>query len=135
MIIMRRIPMTALQTGLFNLLSAGQTTTVYDDVPEEAVMPYITIGAFTCKRVGDKTSDIWDASMQIHIWSDHNGKAEVNAIANDVTTVISSAEMDLSADSFNVLSCDVDFFECFPREEFGYHGVVTIVVTIQNIGG
>jgi hypothetical protein len=133
MIVMRRIPMTALQTGLFSLLSAGQTTPVYDDVPEDVVFPYITIGAFTCKRVADKTSDIWDASIQIHIWSDYSGKAEVNSVANDITTVVSSAAID--AQGFVVISQDVDFFEAFAEEEFGYHGVLTVVVTIQNTGG
>lgn len=125
--------MTALQTGLFNLLSAGQTTPVYDDVPEDAVFPYITIGAFTCKRVADKTSDIWDASIQLHIWSDYSGKAEINAVADDITTVVSSSAIE--APGFFVISQDVDFFEAFPEEEFGYHGVLTVVVTIQNTGG
>lgn len=133
MIIMRRIPMTALQTGLFDLLSGGQTTPVYDDVPTDAALPYITIGAFTCKRLPDKTSDIWDASIQIHIWSDYNGKAEINSVANDITTVLSSAA--INAEGFTVISQDVDFFEAFPEGEFGYHGVLTIVVTIQNTGG
>ncbi len=125
--------MTALQTGLFSLLAAGQTTPVCDDVPEDVVFPYITIGAFTCKRVADKTSDIWDASIQLHIWSNHNGKAEINAVADDIVTVITSAAIE--APGFAVISQDVDFFEAFPEEEFGYHGVLTIVVTIQNIGG
>lgn len=133
MIIIRRIPMTALQTGLFSLLSAGQTTPVYDDVPEDAVFPYITIGAFTCKRLADKTSDIWDASIQLHVWSNHNGKAEINAVADDIATVITSVAIE--APGFAVISQDVDFFEAFPEEEFGYHGVLTIVVTIQNAGG
>jgi hypothetical protein len=133
MIVMRRIPMTALQTGLFSLLSAGQTTPVYDDVPGDAAFPYITIGAFTCKRVADKTSDIWDASIQLHIWSNHNGKAEINAVADDIATVITSALIE--APGFAVISQDVDFFEAFPEDEFGYHGVLTFVVTIQNTGG
>lgn len=133
MIVIRRIPMTALQTGLFSLLSAGQTTPVYDDVPEDSAFPYITIGAFTCKRVPDKTSDIWDASIQLHIWSNHNGKAEINAVADDIATVITSVAIE--AQGFAVISQDVDFFEAFPEEEFGYHGVLTIVVTIQNTGG
>ena len=135
MIIFRRIPMTALQTGLYNLLLAGQSTPVYDDVPEDAVFPYITIGAFTCKRLADKTSDIWDTSMQLHIWSSYNGKAEVNKIADDITTVLSSAMIELSSERFSVLSQDVDFFEAFPEAEFGYHGVITVITTIQNLGG
>ena len=135
MIILRRIPMTALQTGLYELLSAAQTTPVYDDVPENAACPYITIGAFTCKRLADKTSDIWDASLQLHIWSSYNGKAEVNKIADDITTVLSSAIPDLSGENFAVLLQEVDFFEAFPEAEFGYHGVITVITTIQNLGG
>jgi hypothetical protein len=134
MIILRRIPMTALQTGLFNLLSDGQTTPVIDNVPEDAVLPYIQIGAFTCKNISDKTTDIWDCSIQINIFSDYKGKAEINNIANDIVTVLSSTIVDMSADKFIALSLDVDFFETWQEEEFGYRGVVTIVVKVQNVG-
>lgn len=134
MIILRRIPMTALQKGLFFLLSSGQTTPVYDDVREDAPMPYITLGAFTCKHNGVKTADIWDTSIQIHIWSEYEGKTEVNDVANDIATVLSSAVIDLSVEHFKVLSQDVDMFEAFPEEEFGYHGIVTLVCKIQNLG-
>jgi hypothetical protein len=41
----------------------------------------------------------------------------------------------LEAPGFAVISQDVDFFEAFAEEEFGYHGVLTIVVNIQNTGG
>lgn len=134
MIILRRIPMTALQTELFSLLSTGQTTPVYDDVQEDAPLPYITLGAFTCKRNGVKTADIWDTSIQIHIWSEYEGKTEVNDVANDIATVLSSAVIDLSADHFKVLSQEVDMIEAFPEENFGYHGVLTLLCKIQNLG-
>lgn len=133
--IIRRIPMDALQKGVFSLLSTKQTTPVFDDVPEDAKFPFITLGAFTDKQTGNKTADIHDISLQIHIWSEYEGKKEVNEIANDVTAVLTSWPLDLSADGFNVMSQDVDFFEAFPEEVAGYHGVITFVAKIQNLGG
>ena len=143
--IRRRIPMNALQKGVFLILSAKQTTPVYDDVPEyqtgpegnpvRVVLPYITLGAFTDKQIGNKTADIHDISQQIHIWSEYAGKKEVNEIANDITAVLTSWPIDLTKDGFNVMSQDVDFFEAFPEESSGYHGVITLVAKIQNVGG
>lgn len=135
MILMKRIPLSALQTGLYSLLTTGQTTPVYDDVPSSASFPFITLGAFTCKQNGSKNVSIWDISQQIHIWSEYQGKKEVNGIANDVSTVLSAIKIDLSASRFNVLSQDVDFFEAFEEDEGGYHGVVTFVARIEDIGG
>jgi len=132
--IIRRIPMNALQKGVYSILTQYQTTPVYDDVPEGAALPYVTLGAFTCKPGGNKTADISDISLQIHVWSEYAGKSEVNGIANDVTAVLTSWPIDLSADGFSCLSQDVDFFEAFPEETAGYHGVVTFVARVQNVG-
>jgi hypothetical protein len=132
-LIIRRIPMNALQKGIFFILSTKQTTSVYDDVPEDAILPYATLGAFTCKQTGNKTADIYDISQQIHIWSAYEGKKEVNDIANDITAALTSWPIDLSTDGFNTMSQDVDFFEAFPEETAGYHGVITFVAKIQNI--
>lgn len=133
--IIRRIPMNALQKGVYSILSTKQDTPVYDDVPPEAVLPYITIGAFTNKPGGGKTIDISDVSLQIHIWSEYSGKREVNEIANDVTAVLTAWSLDLAADGFKALAQDVDFFEAFPEDEGGYHGVITFTAKIQNLGG
>lgn len=127
--------MNALQKGVFSILTQKQTTPVYDDVPEEAELPYITLGAFTDKQVGNKTADVHDISQQIHIWSKYEGKTEVNEIANDITAVLTSWPIGLSEEGFNVMSQDVDFFEAFPEEVAGYHGVVTFTAKIQNLGG
>ena len=133
--IIRRIPMDALQQGVYSVLSEKQTTPVYDDVPSGTAMPYITLGAFTCKNVGNKTTDISDISLQLHIWSEYSGKSEINEIANDVTAALTSWPIDLADAGFNVMAQDVDFFEAFPEDSGGYHGVITFVAKIQNLGG
>lgn len=132
---MLRIPLNALQAALYAALTTYQGTPVYDGVPEEAALPYITLGAFTCKPNGAKLTDIADLSLQVHVWSEYRGKREVNEIANGVVAVLASVPLDLSADNFAVLAQDVDFFEAFDEDNGGYHGVVTLVARVQNIGG
>ena len=134
--VMKRIPLVVFQTALYTLLkSYGQTVPVYDDVPNNAKLPFITLGAFTSKQVGSKTTNCWDISQQIHLWSDYHGKKEVNEMANDVSSLITAYKLNLAAAGFDVTSHDVDFFEAFEEEEGGYHGVVTFVARIQDLGG
>lgn len=131
----KRIPLVPLQKAIYAALFQYQTTPVYDDVPHDAKLPYITLGAFTCKNNGAKNTEISDVTLQIHVWSEYSGKAEVNEIANDVITVLAAVPVDLSADKFKVMSQGIDFFEAFPEDEAGYAGVITFVSKIQNLGG
>lgn len=132
----KRIPLVAFQTALYTLLkSYGQTVPVYDDVPANAKLPFITLGGFTSKQVGSKTTNCWDISQQIHLWSDYHGKKEVNQMADDVSSLITAYKLNLATAGFDVTSQDVDFFEAFEEEEGGYSGVVTFVARIQDLGG
>ena len=132
--IIRRIPMNAVQKAVYSILSTKQSTPVYDSVPAAAVLPYITIGEFTAKMSGAKTSDISDISLTLHIWSEYEGKSEVNGIANDVAAVLTAWPLVMTSDGFAALSQDVDFFESFPEEIHGFHGVLTMSATVQNLG-
>ncbi len=132
---MKRIPLVAVQKELYEVLERHQTTVLYDDLPNTAVFPCITFGAFTAKSNGAKVSDIADISIQLQIWSEKDGKKEVNSIADDISEVLSKVKMDLKSYGFECLSQEVDFFESFPEEEEGYRGIMTLVAKIQNIGG
>ena len=59
---------------------------------------------------------------------------EVNGIAEDIIGIIENCPIDLSADNFNVINQAYDMFEAFPEETAGYHGVVTFITKIQNLG-
>lgn len=133
--IKRRIPMMALTTEVYRVLTTYQDTCpVYDFVPQKSTPPYAVIGEFTYKQDGAKDTDMGAVSLQIHIFSVYAGKAEVNEIAEDLTLVLTSCPLDLSASNFSVISQDVDMFEAFPDEVQGYHGVLTFVATVQNLG-
>lgn len=131
-VINKRVPILALQKAVYKLLSVGQTTPIYDDVVPKAELPYITIGAINIKPNGTKDKAIYDASLQLHLWSEYQGKKEINCMMNDVATVLGYAALVLE-DNFQVISQDIDFFEAFAEEEYGYHGVITLIVKIQDM--
>ena len=131
---MKRIPLLTLQKALYQVLINYQTTPVFDDVPDdiEIKLPYITLGAFTCRTNGTKINDITDVSLQIHIWSEYQGKKEVNEIANDIICVLGSVKLVLE-DDFKMLAQEITMFESFEEEETGYHGVITLDCRIENL--
>lgn len=133
---MRRIPLNVLTKELYELLTANLTVPVYDDVPPDAVLPYVTFGLFTCKTAGTKVNDITDVTINIDIWSDYQGKSEVNTIAHSVIGLLNqldSTTVDLTADNFAFLAGEVDFFEAFAEDGNGYHGVITYLCKIGNM--
>lgn len=133
---MKRIPLNVLTKELYELLTANLTVPVYDDVPYDAVLPYVTFGLFTCKTAGTKVNDISDVTINIDIWSDYQGKSEVNTIAHDVIGLLNqldSTTVDLSSDNFAFLAGEVDFFEAFAEDGNGYHGVITYLCKIGNM--
>lgn len=127
-----RIPLIALQMALFEALTKYQDKPVYDDVVDDAETAYMTFGAMTVKPNGAKNVDISDCTTQIHLWSNYKGKKEINEMANDVISIISAVPLDLINDNFTCLSQDIDFFEAYPENDVGYHGVVTLITRIQN---
>lgn len=128
-----RVPILAVQKGLVSLLKSGQSTKIYDDVGPKAKLPYISIGAINAKTNGSKDRAIFDVSVQLHLWSGYQGKFEINSMMNDVATVLSYAPIDTSADGFSTISQEIDFFEVFSEEVHGYHGVITVVIKIQDM--
>lgn len=131
---MKRIPLISLQKGIYQVLTMHQTAAVFDDVPEnfEVKPPYITLGAFTCRSNGAKIEDISDVSLQIHVWSEYQGKKEVNEIANDVITVLGLVEIPME-DDFKTIKQEISMFESFAEDENGYHGVITLDCKVQNL--
>ena len=132
-VIKQRVPILAMQKVLVKLLKAGQTYPVYDDVERHAKLPYITIGAINAKPNGAKHTAIYDVSVQLHFWSEYQGKCEINLMMNDVATVLTYVKLAMSGDGFLAIAQEIDFYEVFAEEEQGYHGVITLIIKIQDM--
>lgn len=135
---MLRIPNNALQKALIALLKEkmqGTGVSVYDFVPYEAKPPYITLGSIVVNDQSTKTEDNYKVNMQINIWSEYEGRYEINHIAEKIIALLCSTDgyMDLSADGFAMYRAMIDTYEAYPEDGNGYNGVITYEVYLKNI--
>lgn len=130
---MKRLPNNAVQKALLLFLKANVTIPVYDYVPEEASLPFITLGAINVQDKSTKVEDMTHVSIQIHIWSHYKGRYEINVLAEKLIHLLTSEQLDLGIEDFWSLSQSVDFYETYPEEDNGYSGVLTFEMDIQNM--
>lgn len=130
---MKKIPLNALSKAVYKRLTESQTIPVYDDVQEAATLPYISYGTFTCKDNGAKLVDMTDVGFSLDVWSNYQGRKEVNEITNDIITVMKAAPFGNIGDGFEVVSCEVDYFEAYSEDDYGYHATVMFVFKVRNM--
>lgn len=130
---MKRIPLNALSRAVFKRLTECLDMPVYDDIRADAQLPYISFGTFTCKDIGTKVNDLTEVSIGLDVWSDYQGRKEVNSITNDIITVMEAAPFGTIEDGYQVISCMVDYFEAYNEDDYGYHATVTFIFKIQNM--
>lgn len=132
---MRRLPNNALHKALLRFLKEKLTVSVYDYVPADAKLPFVTLGAINVEDKSTKADDLTHLSIQIHIWSNYKGRYEINSLAEKIINLLAESQLDLSADGFYVNAQGIDFYESYPEEDSGYSGVLTLEVLIQNLEG
>lgn len=136
--LINRIPMCAFQSAVYALLTTYQTTPVYDDVGDtesaDVTYPCVSFGAYRCEPNGAKDVVIFDVSLDLEMWSNYEGKKEINEMADELAAVYTSYALDLSGAGFVAVSQWIDSLEAFPEEVQGYHGTLTLAAKIQYIG-
>lgn len=132
MILVKDVPLVALQQAVFNLLKEGQSVSVYGEVIEGAKLPYITIGSVTLKPQAVKTSVMWSASLNIDVWAARTQKKKTNDILNDISALLSYNSGGLSISGYDCFSTDIALVEAFPEETTGYHGTLTAVFELSK---
>lgn len=130
---MKRLPNNAVQKALLLFLRAKVDIPVYDYVPEEAKLPFITLGAINVQDQSTKAEDMTHVSIQIHIWSHYKGRYEINILAEELMQLLTKEQLDLGSEDFWALSQSIDFYETYPEEDNGYSGILTFEMMIQNM--
>ena len=130
---MKRLPNNMVHKALIAFLRDKVSCRVYDFVPEDAELPFVTLGNINAEDKSTKSEDIIHLTVQIHIWSNYRGRYEINSLAEKIINALSSVQLDLSEEDFYSNAQGVDFYESYPEEDSGYNGVITFELLVQNI--
>lgn len=130
---MKRLPNNIVHKVLIVFLQDHLGCRVYDFVPENAILPFVTLGNINAEDKSTKSDDIIHLTVQIHIWSTYRGRYEINSLAETIINDLSSHQLDLSEEDFYSNAQGVDFYESYPEDDSGYNGVITFEMLIQNM--
>jgi len=123
-------PLLPLQKAIYDRLKANLTCPVYDNVPDGAKMPYVTLGEDTAVDWSTKLENGQEVTHTLHIWSEYKGMMESKQIIDQVIQAITSTP--LVVEGFFVVSARVDVVETM-RDPEGYrHGIVRFRFKIQE---
>lgn len=124
-----------LQKAIYQRLSSDPTIQsmnlkVYDEVKEDAHLPYITLGEETVNEFGAKDFIGEDVTTLLHTWSDYDGKKQTKEIIDAILRALSRTPLtltgyvieDLKRENINVI-----------REDGLYHGLLRLRLRIKPI--
>ncbi len=126
-----KLPLAALQTALYSAL-ADISCPVYDQVPEKASYPYVTLGEDTNLDWSTKNTRGHETTHTLHVWSEYEGMDEVKSIMDEVARAITGAPLILG--DFAVASAKLEFSTAM-RDPDGKtrHGVLRFRFLIEEV--
>lgn len=134
----RNIPFTAVQTGIYQLLSRGQSVPVYSSIiTGNESFPYIYLGAFEGAPANDNKTLVQHTITQtIHVWSVKDGKKEVNSIMDDAAYILTKYRLPLGGyrqvGDANLVQYQV-VGERYENGKNAYQGILLVSYTIEQI--
>lgn len=85
----------ALQSWLYQKLSAEVSTPVYDVVPDDATLPYIVIDSTFCKPDDFLSGRRKETHfIYLSVWSNYAGQKEVKQIIEDIDNCLRNSRSD-----------------------------------------
>ncbi len=117
--------LAAIYTALTGNNLNGAKRSVYDDgiAPNEATGPYLVLGASQAIQGQQMNTSERAFALDIHVWSNANGRKECQAIAEDVDALLCDKSLTVGAST-----CWVWFEELqvLLDESGWWHGVLTL---------
>ena len=121
----KRLPLQALQKAVRDLLTVGET----------AKLPLIAFGEIRMSLSGAKDTALYQAEMELEVYSGANSRSEINGILDDVATVLTAARLDMHTAGFAVCDQEITEVQTNPREVRGYDATLRLEVIIQDMEG
>ena len=100
---MAEVASCSLQRGVYQALAGSVDLTtllggihVYDDAPQAAPYPFITLGQSVVRDWSTGTEDGAEHDLTLHVWSRSGGKKQVHQIIEAIRTVLHDQSLALS---------------------------------------
>jgi hypothetical protein len=96
---------------------------IYDDVPQGAAFPYLTIGQSTLRDWSTGSEDGHEHTLTLHVWSREKGRKQTHALMGAVHDALH--DRDLALEGHRLVNLRHELSEA-RREPDGdtYHGIV-----------
>ena len=104
----------------------------YDDVPQEAQFPYVTIDDAGAVEIDDTCTRRWRVTVALNVWSRYDGYAETYQIQGLIDSVLAYARGTYAG--HRITTVNPDNTQAF-RDLDGYtrHGVSTFTAIVEQI--
>jgi len=130
--------MIALQTAIFQRLSAELDVPIYDAVPQavdsgdSTAFPYVTIGDDSDGEFDTDTSTGFDTEATVHIWSRYRGRREVKLLQEAIYDALHLHN--LAVDGRHTVMCLFIGSDSFmDADGITRHGVIRFRIVTEDI--
>jgi len=90
-------PFLVIHDAVLDRLKGQTSLTVYDDVPDNALFPYVAMGPIIGRDWSDKFEDGQEIFLTLDFWSQYMGRKEVAEMMDDALQALTSSPLDLGA--------------------------------------
>jgi Protein of unknown function (DUF3168) len=118
-----------LQQAIYAVLTADTSGPypVYDAVPRDAAMPYLTIGEATLTKYATDESSGYEAVVTIHAWSKYAGRKEAEEMLDYVRGLLDRSSLDITG----FIGCSFEQAQNFlDQDGTSRHGVIQFRVLV-----
>ena len=121
------------QAAIYNLLSSLEWS-VYDQPPQDAPLPYITIGDDRYTQDDDDTTNAWQITTTVHCWAETTGNKPVQLMQKAVFDLLNRLDDGLQVSGYYVSGVSAIYAEVL-RDPDGVtrHGVQQFQININEV--
>lgn len=85
------------QKALVARIKAATGLEVYDNVPTDAVFPYVTFGNITALSAASKDIRFFEYTVTLHVWDRSNGSIRTRNIMSDISDDLDNTTLSMPA--------------------------------------
>lgn len=83
------------QKALFTLLEAELDENIYDFVPEDSLLPYVTIGDINLAHEAKQQGSVYELQVDLHAYDKYTGRKNLLTLGNEIFELLNAKELEI----------------------------------------